>query len=185
MNQSSYTQSGIWFDYLRSYVSSRLFWNLEWNVDKLMDEFITLYYDCASGEAKKIYALFDDYYAEKRAAGELQVTILSNTSKYMSGELHDINWLNKIIDTIDNAISGIKADDITTGILPAELASRLEIIKLTPMRMILRNYTSYYSEDTRINYAVEFFDLCDKYNVKNLGESASRSVAARKAEYGL
>lgn len=185
MNQSSYTQDKIWFDQLRSYVSSKLYWNLDWDMEYLMNEFIELFYDAAAPMVKEVYRLFDDYYASLRMDGKLKVSILQETAPFLGGELHEIGWLNKIITTIDNAMLGVKAEDLKTGVSVGEVQERLELIKLTPMRMILRNYTSYYGEETKKSYAIEFFELCDKYGITYLGETGIRSVATRKAECGL
>ncbi|MGN1062306.1 MAG: DUF4838 domain-containing protein, partial [Candidatus Scatosoma sp.] len=87
MNQSAYTQAGIWFDELRNYISSRLYWNLNWDVDALIDEYLTLYYGDSSDEVAEIYDIFDKYYAELRRKGKLQVTILSSNSAYVGSEL--------------------------------------------------------------------------------------------------
>ncbi len=185
MNQSSYTQDNIWFDQLRSYVSSKLYWNLDWDTEYLINEFIDLYYDSAADAVKEVYRLFDDYYAALRMDGKLTVSILSETSPFLGGEIHEIAWLNRIVSTIDNAIVNVKEETLTTGVSVTEIQERLELIKLTPMRMILRNYTSYYGEETKKSYAIEFFDLCDKYGIVYLGETGIRSVATRKAECGL
>lgn len=189
MLQSSYTQNTIWFDDMRNYIASRLFWNADWDVEFLMNEYIELFYGPVADDVKKVVGLFENHYNELRIEGKLEVSILSESSSFINrnyaSEINPLPWLNKILRTIDNAIvavennADVSYNDAQTAIY------KLEDVKITPMRMILRNYTAYYQEDSKTEFAIEFFDLVESHGIKNLGETSGRSVATRKAECGL
>lgn len=189
MLQSSYTQNTIWFDDMRNYIASRLFWNADWDVEFLMNEYIELFYGPVADDVKKVVGLFENHYNELRIEGKLEVSILSEGSSFINrnyaSEINPLPWLNKILRTIDNAIvavennADVSYNDAQTAIY------KLEDVKITPMRMILRNYTAYYQEDSKTEFAIEFFDLVESHGIKNLGETSGRSVATRKAECGL
>lgn len=189
MLQSSYTQNNIWFDDMRNYVASRLFWNAGWDVGFLMNEYIELFYGPVADSVKKVVGLFENHYNELRFQDKLRVSILSESGAFIgkneANEINPIGWLNRIIRTLDDATEAIgnnaevSADDAQKAIY------KLEDVKITPMRMILRNYTSYYSPETKTEFAIEFFNIVEGHGVRYLGETSIRSVATRKAECGL
>lgn len=185
MNQSTWNQPGIWFDVMRNYVSSRLFWNLNWNVTDLINEFIDLYYDAAAEDVKEVYKLFDDNYASYRMSMDTMAIAIFNSKTFLGTTYLKLEFLNRVLTKIDTTMAKVPQMTLTTGITPGELMIRLENIRITPMTMILRNYTSYYSEDTKLAYAKEYFDLCESHNIKFLGESTGRTLAKKKATYGL
>lgn len=185
MNQSSYTQNQIWHDDLRNFVASRLYWNLNWNVEDLVNEYISLYYGVAGENVKDIVMTFEHFYGQLREKGDLKITLLSETAKWMTGEQYPIEFLNLILNKIDTAIYEVNQNSEISDSEKAGIVRRLTAIRLTPMRMILRNYTSYYSLSTRIAYATEYFNLVDDFGIKSLGEGSTRSVSTRRKEVGL
>ena len=185
MNQSSYTQNQIWHDDMRNYVASRLYWNLNWNVEYLINEYIELYYGVASENVKDIVMTFEHFYGELRETNNFRITLLSEKSAYMTGELYPIEFLNLLMDKIDTAIYEVNANETLLEAEKSAYARRLLGIRLTPMRMLLRNYTSYYALNTRIAYATEYFDIIDDFGITALGEHSERSVASRRKEVGL
>lgn len=189
MLQSSYTQNTIWFDDMRNYIASRLFWNADWDVNYLMNEYIELFYGPVADDVKEVVGLFENHYNELRIENKLEVSILSEGSSFINKnyakDINPIAWLNKILRTIDNAIVAVENNpDVSYGDAQNAIY-KLEDVKITPMRMILRNYNSYYSEETKMEFAIEFFDLVESHGIKYLGETSIRSVATRKAECGL
>ena len=89
------------------------------------------------------------------------------------------------MNKIDTAIYEVNNDESLSDADKSAYARRLLAIRLTPMRMLLRNYTSYYALNTRIAYATEYFDIIDDFGIKSLGEGSSRSVSSRRKEVGL
>ncbi len=185
MNQSSYTQNNVPLDDLRSYVSSRLYWNFDWDVNYLINEYLTLYYGEGASTVKEFIDLFDGFYANVREQGKLDVSLLSEKSSFIGGEINTISLLNKAIRILEDGEAKVRASETISQGEKERIANAFEILKLTPMRMILRNYTSYYSEDTKLEFAKKFFAICDKYRITALGETGIRSVATRKQECGL
>jgi hypothetical protein len=186
MNQSTWCQEGVWFDQMRSYISCKMQWNINWDVDFLINEFLTLYYDAAAEDVKEIYKLFDDNYAMYRLTtkGSMWINIFNSTT-FLGTTYLPLSFLNRVLTKIDTTIANVDTMTMTTGITNGQLKTRLEAIRITPMTMILRNYNSYYSEATKLAYAKEYFDFCEQFNIKYLGESSGRTFEKRKASYGL
>jgi hypothetical protein len=184
MNQSMWCQAGIWFDQMRSYISHKMYWNLGWSADDLINEFITLYYGAAAEEVKEIYKLFDDNYAYYRSKGKVTISLFAGKA-WLGTNYLKIEFLNRVLTKIDSAILSVDTKEMTHGITAGQLKTRLTNIRLTPMTVILRNYTSYYTEATKLAYAKEYFDIVDTFGFKYLGESSGRTTEKRKEQYGL
>ncbi len=184
MFQSSYTQSKIWHDDMRCYIASKLMWNLGWNVEELMNEYIDLYYGAAAQTVKDVISSYENFYTMQRNKGELKVALFEPTGSFLSSDANPVNWLEGIVRIIDNGMLEIENDSKLTENEKNGLIYKLEEVKITPMRMILRNYDSYYTEGKK-DYAIEFFNIVDAHGIKGLGETEIRSVATRKKECGL
>lgn len=184
MFQSSYTQNKIWHDDMRSYIASKLMWNLGWSVEELMDEYIDLYYGSAAQTVKDVIAAYENFYTIQRSNGELKVALFEPNGSFVHGAANPVNWLEGIVRIIDDGMSEIENNSTLTQTEKNGLIYKLEEVKITPMRMILRNYDYYYTEGKK-DYAIEFFDIVDSHGIKFLGETNIRSVATRKKECGL
>ncbi len=184
-NQSSYSQNGIWFDDLMCYVSSRLYWNFDWDVNYLINEYLTLLYGEGAPYVKQIIEIFDGHYAALRNEDKLSMFINVESSPHLSAENHPIELLDRIIYILDEGKESINGNPNISSSEKGRISTLFDFIRLTPMQMTLRNYTAYYTEETKLDYAREFFALCDKLGIKQLGEHSNRSVEARRAEYGL
>lgn len=185
MNQSMYCQEGIWFDQMRSYISHKLYWNLDWSVEFLIDEFITYYYGAAAEDVKEIYKLFDDNYASYRLSMETMWINIFDNATFLGTKYLPIEFLNRVLTKIDTTIANVDTMTMTHGIEKGVLKTRLGNIRITPMTMILKNYDAYYSPATKVSYAKEYFDFVAQYNVRYLGEGSGRTVEKRKGKYGL
>ncbi len=186
MFQSSYTQKGIWHDDMRSYICSKLMWNIHWDIEYLMNEYIELYYGEGADTVKAVVNSFENFYTEQRDKGELAVDLFEATGSYVNNESNQNpkEWLNGIVRLLENGIKAVENDPSLSETEKGGTVYKLEGVLITPMRMILRNYNSYYL-DGKIDYAIKFFDIVDAHGIKYFGETDIRSVATRKRECGL
>ncbi len=182
LNQSSYTQSGIWFDSIKSYVSSKLYWNLEWSVEQLVDEYIELYYGEAADAVKKVIKILDNYYAELRDKGLLQADLFSS-GNYLQPSYYNINLMTTLIELIESEEEKIKLSDTISSQEKTRIIEALWAVKLTPMTMILRNYSAYYS-DGETDFATKYLQICDYLGITRLSEGMQQ-VADLAEEYGI
>ncbi len=206
MNQSQNAQARLVFSDLFAYVTSRLYWNFNWDVEYLVDEFLTLYFGPAKDTVKEIMMMLEEIHVEQRDNNdkfwamynaEYETADLQRkeeldkmaTKLYqyqiMGGNFNNadvipvyvvekmINMLNYEMDKISKN-ADVDADNIY---------KRLERTKLYPMFIILNNYKDYYSRDTEIDFAIEFFALCDKYGYNNFGEGDP--ISDLKVSYGI
>ncbi len=186
MFQSSYTQKGIWHDNMRSYICSKLIWNIHWDIEYLMNEYIELYYGVGADTVKAVVNSFENFYTEQRKSGELKVDLFEPINCFINNEINQNpkEWVNSIVRLLENGIKAVENNSSLSSTEKGGTIYKLEEVMITPMCMILRNYNSYYL-DGKIDYAIKFFDLVDAHGVKYLGETDIRSVATRKRECGL
>ncbi len=186
MFQSSYTQKGIWHDNMRSYICSKLMWNIHWDIEYLMNEYIELYYGAAADTVKSVVNSFESFYTEQRMNGELVVDLFEAAGSFVQNDNNQNpkEWLNSIVRTIENGMKEVENSAELSDTEKGAAIYKLEDVLITPMRMILRNYNTYYL-DGKIDYAIKFFDIVDAHGIKYFGETDIRSVATRKRECGL
>ncbi len=182
LNQSSYTQSGIWFDSIKSYVASRLYWNLGWSVEQLTNEYIELYYGEAADTVKQVMKILDNYYAELREKGLLKVDILGS-GNYLQPSYYNINLMTTLIELIESEEEKIKLSSTISTQEKTRIIEALWAVKLTPMRMILKNYSAYYSEG-ETEFATKYIQICDYLGIKKLSE-AMEQVESLAEDYGI
>lgn len=186
MLQSSYTQKGIWFDDMRNYIVSRLMWNFGWDVNYLINEYLTLYYGEAADIVKSVINQFENFYNQKRMEGTLKVRLFEPKGCFLNNDdnQNPKEWITGILRTVEDGITLIQNDPNLDESKKGDLVYKLEGVLITPMRMILRNYNSYYVEG-KTDFAIKFFNLVEGRGITYLGETSIRSVATRKAECGL
>lgn len=174
----------FWTNALKSYVVSKLYWNLGWDVGELVDEFMNLYYGAAAPAAKQYLNLIDGHYAELRATiGSLDMAVVTPSCNFYNSDKYPLNLMTGMISIIDNAILDIDENQNLGEEEKKQIASRLKVMKVTPMAMIFKNYDDYYNTRTKKDFAKEFLSLCDEVGVKSLG--VGQSVADLKKANGL
>ncbi len=188
MIQGSYSQKEIWQSDMRAYIASKLFWDFDWDIEYLMNEFLTLYYGEAASYVRRIIDLYENHYREMMELPEdsgFRVQIQQEQGVFLGPQFAPIGWLNKILNTAESAIEFAENSDSISESERATLVYRLEAVMLYPMRMILKNYDAYYPGISKLNFAKEFYAIVDKHNFKYLGETSFRTVEMRKAEDGV
>lgn len=212
MNQSSNTAVNMWNDDLKAYVASKLYWNLDWDVEYLMNEFIDLYYGDGADAVREVINIYEDVHAEHRNNNE--AFLRKYDAEYESADWQkryeldqqknalfknaigagimleppkyiSIYALERMINTLNNAIEEIKN---TQGSAASEIVIKnINRVKITPMYMILLGYEQYYSVDdkAKLAYAKEVFALIDDLGITKIGEGTANLVANIKQSYGI
>ena len=177
-------EPSFWTNALKSYVVSKLYWNLGWDVSELVNEFIELYYGAAAPAAKEYLNVIEGYYAELRETiGSLDMAVVTPSCNFYNAEKYPLNLMTGLMSIVDNCILELEADSTLTELEKSQAISRIEMMKITPMAMIFKNYDSYYNTLTKKDFAKEFLTLCDRHNISLLG--GGQTVADLKAGYGI
>ena len=212
MNQSSNTSVNMWNDDMKAYVASKLYWNLDWDVEYLMNEFIDLYYGEGADAVREVINTYEDVFAEHRnnneaflrkydaeyetadwqkryeldqQKNELFKNAIGSGSTLNPPSYINIYTLERMINTLNNAIENIKN---TQGSAASETTIKnINRVKITPMYMVLLGYEQYYSVDdkAKLAYAKEVFALIDELGITKIGEGDAGLVANIKKSYGV
>lgn len=175
MLQDHYTEQVDLQQYIHSYVTSHLYWNLSLNVDSLVTEFCQLYFGSVAGAmVKDIIDAFDNHVA----------TLLSQYGKSAIGDGHyqaasywPIAFLNQQVDRFEkakNAVANLALSDDEKQIY----RDRLIKFELIPQWMILVNYDSYFTDADfeRAVYGEEWVKIFTSYGGRYYGEGKSIST---------
>lgn len=177
-------EPSFWTNALKSYVASKLFWNLGWDVSELVDEFFELYYGKAAPAAKEFLNVIDGHYAELRETiGSLDMAVVTPSCNYYNAEKYPLNLMTRLISIIDNKILEIESDESLTAEEREQTIFRIQAMKITPMAMIFKNYDNYYNTLTKKDFAKEFLNLCEECGIVTLG--GGEVIADLKAIYGI
>lgn len=175
----------FWTNALKSYVVSKLYWDLGWDVSELVDEFMELYYGKAAPAAKQFLNIIDGHYAEYRATkGSLDMMVVSPACNFYKAEKYPLNLMTGMMSIMDNAIQEITEDATLTESEKSQTINRLKAMKVTPMAMILKNYATYYNPETERDFAKEMLSICDEVGVKSLGSGQSVDDLKKKYDIG-
>lgn len=171
--ESSQNAPNDWQASLKSYVWSKLLWNPDQEVSRLVSEYLNAYYGPAAKYVREMMNLFDAHFANYMAKEEPDVWF------WPYGTMGNEKNLNATL--LDNAIAIIEAgeqavaDDPTIGEDAKEkLSRRLARVKLTPKWMKLNYFSTLYPlEDARNKQelAQEVLNLSVYGEVKMLNES--------------
>lgn len=212
MNQSSNTMENMWNDDLKAYVASKLYWNFEWDINYLIDEYLGLMYGDGAEAVKEVINTFEDIHAEHRNANESFLRLYNETYEdadwkgkqeleekkkalFKNGigagilleppKYISVYALEKMINLLNGAIEDIQNNG--NSVESGATIKNINRVKVTPMYMILLGYDQYYgyNEKAKLAYAKELFDLMEELGIIKIGEGSGNLIANIKASYGI
>ncbi len=183
MSEAVGTKGEYWHVELRCYVANRLYWNLGWDVDYLVNEFIELYYGAAADGVMAVIDAYELFYAEMRSEGTLSIDVSKSQTSFNNTDTYSPEFIEHIFDIIDNAERGIMSDATLSAGEKQAAAKKLDKVKLSPMTLVLKNYGKYYDLGTEAEFVTEFIEICDEWGINNLG--SGRTVQSYKDIYGV
>lgn len=168
--QGTHDSTHIWHNKIRAYAYRKLMWNSKLDDNRLIDEFIDLYYGAAAESVKKVISLFHEHYKKLEEEGKT-VTCIS----FGSGEKAEANPTELLYEALKASDAGKQAINKTS--LPdttkTELIRRLEEVRLTPLMLLYDNYYFYYPSATKEEYEAvkkEFFDSAGRAGLDKVAE---------------
>ncbi len=174
--------------HLKAYVSLNLMWNVNQNVNELIEKFNRLYF----GEKYAPYvneyrSVFENHAAVLDAEREEGYHASTENSLDMkSAKNYSRAMLEGAIRPIDNAIAEVEKDDSLSLEEKEALILRLRSVKITPQYMMLKlNYII--DEEGLQKLATDFFESVDllKLTYMKDGEIRDNMFDVMKESYGL
>jgi len=170
MKQGANNVTPIWHDDLHAYVSSKLFWDVDADVNALVREYVSLYFGPG---AKKVQAYIDEMEAfyEELKKGDFHLEVSGHILKqqYFTAELYPLAMLQRQERMLGEGIRAVE----NSGLPQAEKATyskRIKSVLITPVRMIAKNAETYFGE-ANVEYEDKYFALADDIGLEMSGEA--------------
>ncbi len=179
--ESSYLEANDWQAIMGLYVCSKLLWNPDkYDTEQLKREFNQLYYGKIACEyVEKIMGVLDRHYEKMLNPNDGTTMMTCHRARWLIHPEHfPIELFETVLDILKQAEDAvIKNEDEENK---QKILKRLSRIKLTPLYMIMHNYDYYYNRTKTMNdkteFVKEFMQLCVDLGVKNISETAVKSV---------
>lgn len=169
MKQGGNNVAPIWHDDLNAYVSSKLFWDVEADVDALAKEYVSLSFGPG---AKQVQAYVDEmealYEELKKGDFHLQVSGHISEQPYFSAELYPLEMLQRQEKLLEEGICAVEGSDLPQAEKEGYI-KRIKSVLLTPVRMIARNAETYFGAPCTA-YEEKYWRIADELGLKLLGE---------------
>ena len=170
MKQGANNVTPIWHDELHAYVSSKLFWNVDADVNALVKEYVSLYFGPG---AEKVQAYIDEMEAfyERLKQNDFYLRVSGHISDqpYFSADLYPLSMLQRQEQTLEEGICAVESSDLPKTDKDAYI-KRIKSVLITPLRMITRNAQAYFGE-TNVAYEEKYWRVADDIGVTMSGEA--------------
>ena len=167
-----------------SYVLSKLFWDLDADVEVLRNEFLRYYFGEAAYENMVLY--HDTMDLNYRYIAEKDANMLSYAGDFWMSTNWNLKFMNNMVDLFDKSIAAVKADASISEDERAAYLTNLNIARLTPTWMRLYNAKRYGMDEENVTLlAKEWVTNAEFFGVTNTGEAAVLTIENVKVEYGI
>ena len=166
MKQGANNVGQIWLDELRSYVCSKLFWDVDLDVDELVREYISLYFGLGAEAVMQYVNEMEGLY-KTLIDGGFRVKI-GGESALFDPELYPLSMLQRQEKQIESGIAAVENSSLADA-EKAVFVKRLKTVLMTPLRMIVRNAGKYFGGEN-LDYEEKYRRVADSIGVKNSGE---------------
>ena len=160
----------IWHDELHAYVCSKLFWDVDADVDALAKEYVSLYFGPG---AKQVQTYIDEmesfYEGLKQKDFHLDVGGQSEGQRYFSAELYPLEMLQRHEALLEEGISAVESSDLAQTEKDMYIR-HIQSVLMTPLRMITRNATAYFGA-INVAYEEKYWRTADTVGLKMSGEA--------------
>lgn len=169
--QGLYDVKHHWLDMIKSYVYSKLLWDVSLSAEQLYDEYVNIYYGEAAPYVLKMCEILDKNYFEKAASDKDFIVRISEDVGYKLPKYYNSELLESALSAIEE---GITAAGKVGGERGNTLSRRAEAVKLTPLYMKTYMYKELYAaatEEEHISLLKEFYLLAEKVGCARVSEN--------------
>ncbi len=184
MTQGAPHVANYYQGHLVNYVSAKLMWNPNYDVNKLIAEFNRYYY----GESAETMNTFVNYMRMHYYGLDDANEFGFHTELYDAGSFKDftnypIGFLEGAMTLLETEMEKVETSNTMTAAEKETMRLRLLQAYIQPQYMTLKGYDAYYDPSTKKEYAKSVFDNIDALNIKYIAEGGS--VTDAKSLYGL
>ncbi|MBQ6979532.1 MAG: DUF4838 domain-containing protein [Clostridia bacterium] len=141
--------NGLWYYNLYTYLIKHLWWDVNADMDDLIDEFISLYHgSAATTYMTNFYNTMEGVIDSLRASDySANNTVLNRFSIFNDVGLGTEYWTKSVLTTAigycDSAITAVNSDATLSAGEKAEYVKHITEAKLIPLSLYLKNYITY------------------------------------------
>lgn len=170
MKQGANNVIPIWHDELCAYLSSKLFWDTDADVDGLVKEYVALSFGPG---AKQVQAYIDEmeaFYADLRK-GDFNVKVSGHirSQPYFSAELYPFEMLQHQEKLLEEGICAVENSALSETEKDGYI-KRIKSVLMTPLRMMVRNAKTYFG-GVNVDYEEKYWRTADAVGLKMSGEA--------------
>lgn len=183
MEEGAPSQKQPGFIELRNYVSSKLLWNVDENIDILIQDFMKNYYKDASVYMKQFFdeLRFQNEYID---ANHLMAPSTGRIfGKYTPEDAYSFRQLKSWMNLIEKAKSSIEKYKNFNNELYDKLLFRIEKESLIIYYALIFGYLAEFPDSDALNLKKEFKRICEKTNC--LYTSEGKTLVSTFTEWGL
>ena len=156
----------LWTIELKTYIYSKLMWDVSLNVNELLEEYCRYYYGIVADDVLN-YIYFTEAHCNKNKetyGGEWFWHMATDPENH-SNEYYPLNFAERGVAILDNALKKIEISDLSTE--DKSLYSlRVKNVRLSANMVILNNYQVYYGENGYLDFVRQYFSDCDEVGIK-------------------
>ena len=168
--QGSHDSTHIWQNKIRAYAYRKLMWNSKLDDNRLIDEFIDLYYGEGANAVRTIISLFHKQFEKLEEDGK--TVFCGSFGSCEKPEANPPELLYEAIKAVEKGEQKISSTSLPEK-TKAEFIRRLEEVRLTPLMLLCDNYYFYYPSAPREEYEAarkDFFDCAERANLDKVAE---------------
>ncbi|MBE7085122.1 MAG: DUF4838 domain-containing protein [Clostridiales bacterium] len=170
MKQGANNVTPVWHDDLHAYVSSKLFWDVNADVDELVREYVSLYFGPGADKVQAYIEEMESLYGELREQG-VQIRISGHIAKqpYFSAEFYPLAMLQRQVQSLEEGILAVEHSDLPMYEMNTYIR-RIKSVLLTPLRMLIKNAWEYFGEES-VAYEEQYWRIADELGLRMSGEA--------------
>jgi len=159
---------------LHLYVSTKLMWNADLDVDSIINKFDSLYFGEYASYVSEYRNIMDTMYSSKSIHAST-----TDALNFKVASTYDTTALINACNVLQQAIDAVNANDTLSEEEKTTLTTRLRSVKITPQYMLLDLGIS-----TDAALVSDFFTSIELLGITNRNESGD-TFADMKAQFGL
>ncbi len=170
LDQGSRDSSYLVFNQMRDYVQAELMWDVDQDINVLIDDFITHYYKDATPYVKEYFNLINSNYAlMERTQDYVWYADAWGSRDNALAKYYPKQYLNQCLEIFERAFNA--AEQIDDASTKGIVLNRLNKEELSPRYMMLDLYRSYYDSADLSQMLRSFQDDANNFGLTYYGEN--------------
>lgn len=156
----------IWTIELKTYIYSKLMWDVSLNVNELLEEYCRYYYGPVADDVLNyIYFTEAQCNKNKEIYGGEWFWHMATDPSYHSIEYYPLNFAEKGVDILENALKKVELSDLNEE-EKLLYSLRVKNVRLSANMVILNNYKMYYGNNGYLDFVRQYFADCDEVGIQ-------------------